>query len=879
MKMEKKLTGNQIRRMFLDFWQSKGCMVEPGASLIPHNDPTLLWINAGVSALKKYFDGSEKPACNRICNSQKAIRTNDIENVGRTARHHTFFEMLGNFSIGDYFKTEAITWAWEFLTSKDWIGFDPERLYVTVYPEDHDAYDTWVKVGMIESHINKSSDNFWEIGRGPGGPDTEIYYDRGEKYDPKHIGEKLFFDDMENDRYVELWNIVFSQYDCRPGEMPRSEYKELPQKNIDTGMGLERLVCFIQEGETNFDTDLFLPIIHAAEKYAKHTYDEPEYKMAYRVVADHIRTVTFAIADGAMFSNEGRGYVLRRVLRRAVRYGIKLGIEGSFMYQLVQVVADNMKDYYPYIEEKTALISQLVKNEEESFHKTLANGEELLSDALKQHADTKKLPGEVVFKLYDTYGYPRELTEEIAQEAGYTIDAEGFETEMKAQKERARAARGNRQSMHGQSKDLMDFTDESKFTGYTDSHSSGKVIGLFKDGVKVDELSDEGDVILSETCFYAESGGQCADTGKLWNDSFKADVSDVQKAPHKQPLHHIENVEGILHLGDTVEGEYNYADRQATRANHSSLHLLQAALKQVLGNHIAQAGSYNCPAYGRFDFTHFEKPSEEQLKQVERIVNEKINEDLSIDTEVLPIEEAKKTGATALFDEKYGDFVRVVSMGEFSKEFCGGTHASNTGDLGSFRIISEESVGSGIRRITCETKMQSYDSFKKEENYLNETAALLKMKNWEGLKERIEKLQEENADLQKQVNEARQKAMSADADTVISQAAEMNGLHVLILKLKDQDNSGLKNYAETLRNKMSSGIVFISNETNGTVTFVCAASKEAIAQGRKAGDIVKAAAQICGGNGGGRPDMAQAGGKDTAKIDEALASVKAKLAA
>lgn len=877
--MEKKLTGNQIRRMFLDFWQSKGCMVEPGASLIPHNDPTLLWINAGVSALKKYFDGSEKPACNRICNSQKAIRTNDIENVGRTARHHTFFEMLGNFSIGDYFKTEAITWAWEFLTSKEWIGFDPERLYVTVYPEDHDAYDTWVKVGMIESHINKSSDNFWEIGRGPGGPDTEIYYDRGEKYDPKHIGEKLFFDDMENDRYVELWNIVFSQYDCRPGEMPRSEYKELPQKNIDTGMGLERLVCFIQEGETNFDTDLFLPIIHAAEKYAKHTYDEPEYKMAYRVVADHIRTVTFAIADGAMFSNEGRGYVLRRVLRRAVRYGIKLGIEGSFMYQLVQVVADNMKDYYPYIEEKTALISQLVKNEEESFHKTLANGEELLSDALKQHADTKKLPGRVVFKLYDTYGYPRELTEEIAQEAGYSIYAEGFETEMKAQKERARAARGNRQSMHGQSKDLMDFTAASEFTGYTDSHSSGKVIGLFKDGVKVDELSDEGDVILSETCFYAESGGQCADTGKLWNDSFKADVSDVQKAPHKQPLHHIENVEGILHIGDTVEGEYNYADRQATRANHSSLHLLQAALKQVLGNHIAQAGSYNCPAYGRFDFTHFEKPSEEQLRKVERIVNEKINEDLSIDTEVLPIEEAKKTGATALFDEKYGDFVRVVSMGKFSKEFCGGTHASNTGDLGSFRIISEESVGSGIRRITCETKMQAYDSFKNEEEYLNETAALLKMKNWEGLKERIEKLQEENADLQKQVNEARQKAMSADADSVISQAAEMNGLNVLILKLKDQDNSELKNYAETLRNKISSGIVFISNEANGTVTFVCAASKEAIAQGRKAGDIVKAAAQICGGNGGGRPDMAQAGGKDTAKIDEALASVRMKLAA
>ena len=874
---EKQLTGNQVRQMFLDFFKSKGSMIEPGASLIPHNDPTLLWINAGVSALKKYFDGSEKPASNRICNAQKSIRTNDIENVGKTARHHTFFEMLGNFSIGDYFKQEAIPWAWEFLTSPEWIGFDPKRLYVTVYPDDQEAYDLWVKVGMIPSHINKSQDNFWEIGRGPGGPDTELYYDRGEKYDPKHIGEKLFFDDIENDRYVELWNIVFSQYDCRPGEMPRTEYKELPQKNIDTGMGLERLVCMIQDGETNFDTDLFLPIIHATEKYAKHSYDEKEYKMAYRVIADHIRTVTFAIADGAMFSNEGRGYVLRRVLRRAVRYGIKLGIEGSFMYNLVQVVADNMKDYYPYVEEKVGLISQLVKNVEESFHKTLANGEELLSDALKEHADTKQLPGEVVFKLYDTYGYPRELTEEIAQEAGYTIDAEGFEKEMKAQKERARAARGNRQSMHGQSKDLMDFTEESKFTGYTDRHSTGTVLGLFKDGVKVDELEDEGDVILSETCFYAESGGQCADTGRVWNDAFKADVTDVQKAPHKQPLHHIENVEGTLHVGDVVEGEYNYEDRQRTRANHSSLHLLQAALKQVLGNHIAQAGSYNCPDYGRFDFTHFEKPSDEQLKKVERIVNEQINRDMPIDTEVLAIEEAKKTGATALFDEKYGDFVRVVSMGDFSKEFCGGTHASNTGDLGSFRIISEESVGSGIRRITCETKMNSYDSFKKEENYLNDTAVLLKMKNWEGRQERIQKLMEENAELKKQVSEAEQKAMSAEADSIADKAENINGLYVLVLNLKDKENGGLKSYAETLRNKIAESIVLIANETNGTVTFVCAASKEAIAKGKKAGDIVKAAAQVCGGNGGGRPDMAQAGGKDVAKITEALNAAKAKI--
>ena len=874
---QKQLTGNEIRQMFLDFFASKGCMIEPGASLIPHNDPTLLWINAGVSALKKYFDGSEKPACNRICNAQKSIRTNDIENVGKTARHHTFFEMLGNFSIGDYFKQEAIPWAWEFLTSPKWIGFDPNRLYVTVYPDDTEAFDLWVKVGMNPAHIHKSDDNFWEIGRGPGGPDTELYYDRGEKYDPEHIGERLFFEDLENDRYVELWNIVFSQYDCRPGEMPRSEYKELPQKNIDTGMGLERLVCMVQDGETNFDTDLFLPVIHQVEKYAKHSYDEPEYKMAYRVIADHIRTVTFAIADGAMFSNEGRGYVLRRVLRRAVRYGIKLGIEDSFMYQLVDTVAQNMSAYYPYVLEKTSLISKLVKNEEESFHKTLSNGEQLLNDALKSHADTKQLPGEVVFKLYDTYGYPRELTEEIASDNGYTIDEEGFKKEMDAQKERARAARGNRQSMHGQSKDLMDFTAESKFTGYTDTTCKGTVIGLFKDGEKVDELEGEGDVILSETCFYAESGGQCADTGKLWNDSFKANVTDVQKAPHKQPLHHLENVEGTLKVGDVVEGEYNYEDRQKTRANHSSLHLLQAALKRVLGDHIAQAGSYNCPEYGRFDFTHFEKPTDEQLKEVERIVNEEINAQLPVVTEVLDIEDAKKTGATALFDEKYGDFVRVVSMGEFSKEFCGGTHVANTSDLGSFRIVSEESVGSGVRRITCETKMKAYQSFKDEEQYLNEAAALLKMKSFDGLHERIQKLLDENAQLRKEVSQAEQKAQAAEAASVVSKAEEMNGINVLILKLVDKDNGGLKSYAETLRNKLTSGLVVISNESNGKVTFVCAASKEAIAAGYKAGDLVKSLAQVCGGNGGGRPDMAQAGGKDVTKIDEAIAQLRENL--
>ena len=874
----KKLTGDQVRQLFLDFFASKGSMIEPGASLIPHNDPTLLWINAGVSALKKYFDGTEKPKCNRIANAQKSIRTNDIENVGRTARHHTFFEMLGNFSIGDYFKQEAIPWAWEFLTSKEWIGFDPNRLYVTVYPDDEEAYDLWVKVGMNPNHIRKTSDNFWEIGEGPGGPDTEIYYDRGEKYDPEGLGEKLFFEDIENDRYIETWNIVFSQYDCKPGQMPRSEYKELPQKNIDTGMGLERLVCLIQDGETNFDTDLFLPIIHETEKYAKHSYAEEEYKMAYRVIADHIRTVTFALADGATFSNEGRGYVLRRVLRRAVRYGIKLGIEGSFMYKLVAVCAENMKAYYPYVLEKVDLVSKLVKTEEETFHHTLSNGENLLNDALKQHADTKVLPGEVVFKLYDTYGFPKELTMEIASDAGYKVDEAGYESEMEKQKQRAREARSNEQSMGSQSKDLMDFEEASTFTGYTNETCHGKVIGLFKDGVKVDSISEEGDIILDETCFYAESGGQSADTGVLKNENFKADVTNVVKAPHGQHLHHIEHVEGTISLNDVVDGIYNYENRQKTRANHSSLHLLQSALREIIGDHIAQAGSYNGPDYGRFDFTHYEKLTEEQLRAVEHRVNEMIEMDLPVETEVMGIEDAKNSGAIALFDEKYGDTVRVVSMGNVSKELCGGTHASNTGDLGVFKILSEESIGSGIRRITSITKMAAYDSFKAEQDYLNETASLLKLKNYKSLKERIQQLIDENAELKAKNAQVAQQALLSSVDEQLKNAQPCNGLNTLFLTVSNMDSSKMKDYAELLRNKLENGFVFLSNVEEEKVTFVCACSKAAIEKGIKAGDIVKQAAELTGGKGGGRPDMAQSGGKDTSKVEEAIATIKQKLA-
>ena len=870
----KNLTGNQVRQMFLDYFASKGHMVEPGASLIPHDDPTLLWINAGVAALKKYFDGREKPACNRITNAQKSIRTNDIENVGKTARHHTFFEMLGNFSIGDYFKEDALKFAWEFLTSPNWIGFDPKRIYVTVYPDDTQAYDIWVnKIGIDPSHILKTYDNFWQIGEGPCGPDSEIFYDRGEKYDPEGIGEKLFFDEMENDRYIEVWNVVFSQYDAKEG-VDRKDFKELPQKNIDTGMGLERLVALIQDGETNFDTDLFLPIIHACEKMAKYPY-ENDHKMAYRVIADHIRTVTFALADGANFSNEGRGYVLRRVLRRAVRYGISLGINGAFMYKLVKIVADNMEAYYPYLQSKVSLIEKLVKTEEETFHTTLANGEKLLKDVMDKNADTKLIDGASVFKLYDTYGFPKELTTEIAEDAGYKVDLKGFEEQMNIQKERARNARDDAQSMASQSKDLMDFVEDSTFIGYDHFTCDATVIGIFKDGNKVDSLSDSGEIILDNTCFYAESGGQVADIGTIRNDNFFADVIDVKKAPHKQHLHHIENIQGSIKIGDKIHGSIDLPRRIKIKANHSSLHLLQSALIKVLGDHIAQAGSYVCDEYARFDFTHFEKVNDEQLREIENIVNEYIMQEIPVVTEELSMEEASKRNAIALFDEKYGDTVRVVTMGDASCEFCGGTHVSNTSELGVFKIVNEESIGSGTRRITVKTKMAAYHDLINSEKRIKNIAEIMKQKNSNVIEEKIIQLMQENALMKKEIEKQQEKMMMLQADEVVNSAPVINDLKTIILKLENAQN--IKMYAEALRNKANNTFVFIANVLEDKVTFVCALSKEAIQKGYKAGDIVKEAANICNGNGGGRPDMAQAGGKDITKVDQVISNIKSKL--
>lgn len=867
----KQRTGNEIRQLFLDYFKSKGHMVEPGASLIPHNDPTLLWINAGVAALKKYFDGSEKPRCNRITNAQKSIRTNDIENVGKTARHHTFFEMLGNFSIGDYFKEEAIPFAWEFLTDEKWIGFPKEKLYVSVYTDDNDAYRIWTEVCKVDpSHILKTDDNFWEIGEGPGGPDSEIFYDRGEEYDPEGLGEKLFFEEMENERYIEVWNVVFSQYDCKP-ELPRKEYKELPQKNIDTGMGLERLVSLVQGGETNFDTDLFLPIIHECEKMAKYPYEE-EHKMAYRVIADHIRTVTFALSDGALFSNNGRGYVLRRVLRRAVRYGIKLGINEPFMYKLVGIVSENMKDFYPYLMDKISYNENLIKIEEETFHKTLRNGEQLLNEEMTK-ATNHILSGKVVFKLYDTYGFPFELTAEIANENGLTVDEDEFKSEMQKQKDRARAARENVESMASQSEDLMNFELPSAFIGYDCMETKAKVIGLFQNGKRVTSLKDYGNVIFDTTCFYAESGGQIADTGTLTKDGVSIEISDVKKAPHGQFLHKVELDGCELLEGEEVILKIDSARRKRITANHSATHLLQSALRQVVGNHIAQAGSFNGDEYLRFDFTHFEKVSEEQLNQIESIVNENIEKQLPVTKELMDIETAKQSGATALFDEKYGDVVRVVTMGEVSKEFCGGCHVENTGEIGLLKIISEESVGSGIRRITAKTGFSAYQEFKTEEETLIKVASVLKAKTIVSVDEKVNALVEEMTVLKKELQKLQEAALMAKADNLINEAKEHDGKKILIKEMNDLEGGQLKEMAISLRDKMKHGIVFLSSTWNGKVVFVAAADKAICKDGIHCGNLVKTAASICGGNGGGKPDLAQAGGKNIDKVETALSEI------
>ncbi|MCR4879801.1 MAG: alanine--tRNA ligase [Bacilli bacterium] len=857
----KKMTSSEIRQTWLDFFKSKGHHVEPGASLIPINDPTLLWINAGVAALKKYFDGSEIPPSRRITNVQKSIRTNDIENVG-DATHLTFFEMLGNFSIGDYFRREVIPWAVEMLFDDKWFGFPKEKIYVTYHPDDLETKKCWMDAGIEESHLIKKEDNFWEIGTGPCGPDTEVHFDRGEKYDPEHIGLRLLEEDLPNFRFVEIWNIVFSQFNSEPGKK-RSEYKELPSKNIDTGAGLERFVVVIQGTDTVYETDLFWPIIEKVERISGKKYSDN--MRAFRVIADHMRTCTFALADGEMFSNEGRGYVLRRLLRRATRFGKFLGINKPFLSELVDVVVEVMKSYYPYLVLKAEFVKKVIKAEEEKFLKTLENGEDILNKMIEKN---NGLSGEDMFLLYDTYGFPKELTLEICEEHGIKPDVETFNKLMKEQKERARAARKDEQSMNKQSPDLMAFDIPSTFN-YKSELTASKVIGLFKDGKKVDVISDSGEVILEETNFYAESGGQISDSGRLYNDAFEAKVTAVSKAPNKQHLHSVEVMFGELRVGDKINAEIDEQRRVLITRNHSSVHLLQQALTEVLGDHIAQHGSYVSDEYSHFDFSHFKKVSEEELAEVERKVNAWIASGIKEETKVLPIEEARKLGAKALFNDKYGDTVRVVMFGDVSKEFCGGTHVSNTSDIGLFVIESEESVASGVRRITARTSLGAYQLLKKRENILNMAKSNLGASSIIEVNDRLNALINEKNDLKKKVEALNNKLASLEGNKLLSEIKEKDGIAYLsVLVNGNRDN--IMSLLDSIKGKYPHHVFVFIGEVNLPV--VVSVSGEALKK-YHAGNLVRQIAGILGGSGGGRPDMASGAGKDKSKIKEALEAI------
>ncbi|WP_017797122.1 alanine--tRNA ligase [Oceanobacillus kimchii] len=874
----KSLTSAEIRQMFIDFFKEKGHSVEPSASLVPHEDPTLLWINSGVATLKKYFDGRVIPENPRIVNAQKSIRTNDIENVGFTARHHTFFEMLGNFSIGDYFKKEAMEWAWEFLTDEKWIDFDESLLSVTVHPEDDEAYDIWLNdIGIPKERIIRIEENFWDIGEGPSGPNTEIFYDRGEAYGNDSNDPELY-PGGENNRYLEVWNLVFSQFNHNPDDT----YTPLPKKNIDTGMGLERLTSIIQQVSTNFETDLFMPIIRETERISNRKYGVLEAEdTSFKVIADHIRTVSFAIGDGAMPSNEGRGYVLRRLIRRAVRFAKDLGINEPFMYQLVPVVGNIMKDFYPEVQKDKDYISDVIKVEEERFHETLNDGLTILTSIIEEERKkgSEVFPGEEVFRLYDTYGFPKELTEEYVEQQGFTVNQAGYEKEMSKQRERARSARQKVDSMQVQDTIFTEIKIESSFVGYNQLQKETTIEALIKDKKQIDE-ANQGDILyvfLKETPFYAESGGQVADNGWIYTENASAYVSDVQNSPNGQHIHQVEVKEGNFKVNEPVHAVVETTFRNHVIKNHTATHLLHQALKDVLGSHVNQAGSLVRPERLRFDFSHFHRVSAEELQQVEQKVNEKIWESLPVAIESKKIDEAKAMGAMALFGEKYGDIVRVVQIGDYSIELCGGCHVINTAEIGLFKIVQETGIGAGTRRIEAVTSKQAYDYLKTKLDLLHISAQKLKTTE-EQLPDRIEGLQVELKESQKQVDSLSAKLSNLEASSILDEVKEISGVPLLAQEVNVKDMNQLRSMMDELKQKLSSGVILLATENNGKVQLVAGVTKDMLEKNMHAGNIVKQAATVCGGGGGGRPDMAQAGGKDPSKIKEALQSVEQYIA-
>ncbi len=867
----KRLSGNEIRQLFLDYFKDHNHMVEPSAPLVPIDDDSLLWINSGVATLKKYFDGRVVPDNPRIVNAQKAIRTNDIENVGFTARHHTFFEMLGNFSIGDYFKEEAIIRAWEFLTDDEWIGFDKDRLYVTVHPEDMDAFNIWKNViGLSEDRIIRIEGNFWDIGEGPCGPNSEIFYDRGETYDDFSPLEEMY-PGGENERYLEIWNLVFSEFNHNKD----GSYTPLPKQNIDTGMGLERITSVIQDAKTNFDTDLFTPIIKEIEKVSGKKYGVSDSEdTAFKVISDHIRTVAFAIADGALPSNEGRGYVLRRLIRRAVRFSKDLGISSAFMYELTEVVAEVMGDFYPNVKEKQDFIKDVIKGEEERFLATLDEGIKIYQDLRDKAKESQGvISGKDAFKLYDTYGFPFELTVEYAALDGLTVDESAFNEEMALQKERARQARKQGESMQVQSETFHSITSDSKFLGYDTTTAKAVLSHIVKDDQLIDVVdSGQVEVIFDQTPFYAESGGQIADTGTITSDTGQAEVNYVYKGPNGQNVHVVTIIEGVLTTGETYDLQVDKEKRRFVSKNHTATHLLHQALKDVIGAHANQAGSLVEAERLRFDFSHLESISADDLKTIENIVNEKIYESLDVVIDEMPISEAKEKGAMALFGEKYGDVVRVVDINGYSVELCGGIHVKNTDDIGVFKILSESGIGAGIRRIEAVTSKYAVEIFQTKEDDLKEIAKSIKTKE-DQVVTKVNQLVADKKDLQKQLEELKHEIQQANLNDLSDATVDVNGVTVIRQQVEAENGKELREQMDLIKSQNQDAIIALGAITGDKVALVVTVPNALTAK-VKAGDIMKGMANIAGGKGGGRPDMAQGGGTNPESITAALQFVE-----
>ena len=861
---------DDIRQSYLDFFAKKGHQVADSAPLVPKNDPTLLWINAGMAPFKPYFNGSKEPPSKRMVSSQKCIRTNDIENVGRTARHHTFFEMLGNFSFGDYFKEEAVAWSWEYVTKV--LDLPEDRLIITIYKDDDEAFDIWHdKIGLPESKIVRmgKKDNFWQIGTGPCGPCSEIHIDRGPEFGtgPEDVLGG------EGDRYLELWNLVFTQYDYTEA----GEYIELPQKNIDTGMGLERTASVLQNTKSNYEIDTIYPLIKKVEEKSGYEYKgDWKDKMPHRVIADHVRGVSIAIFDGALPSNEGRGYVLRRLVRRAVRYGQKLGLEGPFLYEFVDRVNELMAGGYPELSQRSEHVKHVIKSEEESFLQTLDQGMKIVED-IKRELETKGekvLAGQEAFKLYDTYGFPLDLTEDIMAEAGLEVDTEGFKEEMAKQRDRARKARdeGGFASSYDLYEELASELDGSTdFIGYHNLKTEAEIKAIIVDGREVERIKkgQKGEIILNKTPFYAESGGQIGDKGIINSVSGDA-ASEVEDVKERASLiiHIVNQTNGELKIGERVESSVNKDLRSSTARNHTATHLLHQALMNQLGEHVSQSGSLVSPDRLRFDFTHFEGLSNEDIKKVEREVNRKIVENLKVKTFETSLEEAKKMGAQALFGEKYGENVRVVKSGDYSLELCGGTHVSATGEIGLFKITQESSIAAGVRRIEAVTGLAALDYVEKQENIIKRAADLLKSRPVE-IADKIEQLKDSNKELAKEIKSLQDQLADSKAEDLSAEAEEINGIQTIIKEI-DLDQDGIRNLADELVKELGSGLVILANRSDNKVFFVAKISKDLVEKGFHAGNIVGEIARITGGGGGGRPDMAQAGGSKPDKLGAAL---------